>query len=71
MQASHNILKYHPLLHMTSVEAAKGEESVGGSSSRAVRVGQKSIKSGGKLLQVEGSPCLMQASKRLAKLTSC
>lgn len=26
VQANHNILKYHPLLHMTSLEAAKGEQ---------------------------------------------
>lgn len=71
VQASHNILKYHPLLHMTAVEAAKGEESVGGGSSKAVSFGLKSIKSGGKLLQLEGSPCLKQASKIVAKLTCC
>lgn len=49
VQANHNILKYHPLFHMTSVEAAKGEQSVGGGSSKAVSFGLKSIKSGGKL----------------------
>lgn len=71
VQASHNILKYHPLLHMTVLETAKGEGSVGGGSSKAVSFGLKSIKSGGKFLQLEGSPCLKQASKIVAELTGC
>lgn len=56
---------------MTSVEAAKGEQSVGEGSSKSVSFGLKSIKSSGKLLQLEGSPCLMQASKKFAEVTCC
>lgn len=56
---------------MTVVETAKGKESVGGGSSKAVSFGLKSIKSGGNFLQLEGSPCLKQDSKIVAKLTGC
>lgn len=63
VQANHNILKYHPLFHMTRVEAAKQEQSVGGGSSKAVSFRLKSIIPSGKLLEVKGSPCLLHASK--------